>query len=236
VRIGESTFERLPPHLQALFLKLPNYGSEEVVWAFPNAPGQQRPVNGNEPSSPTKNVYGPRGRRPSGFGNVGHDKGDPFPNGAMYTDNGSAARFFYTSKADGDDRLGSKHPTVKPLDLMQYLVRLITPPKGLCLDPFAGTGTTGEAAWREGMSAVLIEREAEYQDDIRRRMKLALSGPDERARESIKQRMNGKPRDDGPLFDFYNADLDFSESINECYRDIRERVANGGPGWGGWPE
>ena len=74
-------------------------------------------------------------------------------------DSGSAARFFYTSKADIDDRLGSKHPTVKPLDLMQYLVRLITPPKGTCLDPFAGTGTTGEAAYREGMSAVLIERE-----------------------------------------------------------------------------
>jgi DNA modification methylase len=147
-----------------------------------------------------------------------------------------ANRLFYTAKADSDDRLGSKHPTVKPLDLMQYLVRLITPPKGTCLDPFAGTGTTGEAAFREGMSAVLIEREAEYQDDIRRRMKLVMSGPDERARESIKQRMNGKPRDDGPLFEFYNADRDFSDSINECYRDIRERVANGGPGWGGWPE
>lgn len=113
-------------------------------------------------------------------------------------DTGSAARFFYTAKADADDRLGSKHPTVKPLDLMQWLVRLVTPPRGLVLDPFAGTGTTGEAAWREGFSAVLIEAEAEYQADIRRRMALALAGPDERARESIKAK--NLPRDDGPLF------------------------------------
>jgi hypothetical protein len=112
----------------------------------------------------------------------------------------ASKRLFYSSKADSDDRLGSKHPTVKPLDLMQYMVRLVTPPKGLVLDLFAGTGTTGEAAWREGFSAVLIEREAEYQADIRRRMALCLSGPDERARASIKAKMAGKPDDHGPLF------------------------------------
>jgi site-specific DNA-methyltransferase (adenine-specific) len=113
----------------------------------------------------------------------------------------SAARFFYTAKADSDDRLGSKHPTVKPLDLMQYLVRLVTPKGGTTLDPFAGTGTTGEAAWREGMKAVLIERESEYQDDIRRRMELALAGPDTRAYQSAKARQGNKPSDYGPLFD-----------------------------------
>lgn len=94
--------------------------------------------------------------------------------GAEYNDSGSAARFFYTAKADAEDRIGSKHPTVKPLDLMQYLCRLVTPPGGTILDPFAGTGTTGEAAWREGFNAVLIEREPEYQADIARRMDLAL--------------------------------------------------------------
>ena len=110
------------------------------------------------------------------------------------------SRFFYTAKADSDDRLGSKHPTVKPLDLMQYLVRLVTPPKGTVLDCFVGTGTTGEAAFREGFHAVLIEREAEYIADIRRRMALVLSGPDERAREAIKERTKDKPIDAGPLF------------------------------------
>jgi DNA modification methylase len=66
------------------------------------------------------------------------------------------------------------------------------------LDPFAGTGTTGEAAWREGFSAVLVEREGEYQADIRRRMRLALGGPEERKRESIKARHGHVEA--GPLF------------------------------------
>jgi site-specific DNA-methyltransferase (adenine-specific) len=111
---------------------------------------------------------------------------------------GSAARFFWSPKADGDDRLGSRHPTVKPVDLMQWLVRLVCPKGGMVLDPFAGTGTTGEAAFREGMSAVLIEREAEYQADIRRRMVLVQSGQGERRRESVKAQ--DLPRDEGPLF------------------------------------
>jgi site-specific DNA-methyltransferase (adenine-specific) len=111
-----------------------------------------------------------------------------------------ASRLFYTSKADSDDRIGSKHPTVKPLDLMQYLVRLICPPKGLLLDPFAGSGTTGEAAFREGMRAVLIECEAEYLKDIERRIELLMSGPDERAFKSQKAKQDGKPIDAGPLF------------------------------------
>lgn len=184
MRIGEGTFSRLPPHLQALFQKLPNHGSDEVVGAFPQADG---PGGAARPES------------------VGTGNGVTYmptkPQSVIYAgEKGSAARFFYTAKADSDDRLGSKHPTVKPLDLMQYLCRLVCPPKGIVLDPFAGTGTTGEAAWRGGMSAVLIEREAEYQEDIRRRMRLVMSGPDERSREAIKAKTADKPIDAGPLF------------------------------------
>jgi site-specific DNA-methyltransferase (adenine-specific) len=83
---------------------------------------------------------------------------------------------------------------------MQYLVRLICPPKGLVLDPFAGSGTTGEAAFREGMRAVLIECEAEYLKDIERRIELLMAGPDERAFKSQKAKQDGKPIDAGPLF------------------------------------
>jgi DNA modification methylase len=362
-------------------------GSDEVVGAFPDAPGQQRYVGPEHGEKIPLHTYGKFGAR------------DPFePRG----DSGSAARFFYTAKADADDRLGSKHPTVKPLDLMQWLVRLVTPPprlvcpqcdrlayekdctttgrtpaplramqqnvqaegqqtqqpilqqtvrecgddaeakgvrvlsgnipaqgvgtevlrealrpqmdsgkpindEGICnlkkglspaleadapagegaegihfrasledgaahrsvadegrggppqerrenrqsdrepridvegrsrqakssapkhpdvpplrgannrqptckncgshlekiggivLDCFAGTGTTGEAAFREGFRAVLIEREPEYQNDIRRRMSLVLGGPDERRRESIKA--SGKAEGAGPLFE-----------------------------------
>lgn len=85
-------------------------------------------------------------------------------------DSGSASRFFYCAKASKGDRAGSKHPTVKPVRLMQWLCRLLCPPGGTILDMFAGSGTTGMAAWLEGLNSILIEREAEYIADIRRRM------------------------------------------------------------------
>jgi DNA modification methylase len=64
----------------------------------------------------------------------------------------------------------SSHPTVKPLTLMRYLVRLITPPGGTVLDPFAGSGTTGMACVHEDFDAILIEREDEYVEIARRRV------------------------------------------------------------------
>jgi site-specific DNA-methyltransferase (adenine-specific) len=76
---------------------------------------------------------------------------------------GDAARFFYTAKASKDDRdKGNTHPTVKPTDLMAYLCRLVTPPGGIVLDPFMGSGTTGKAALSEGFSFIGIERDPEY--------------------------------------------------------------------------
>lgn len=83
---------------------------------------------------------------------------------------GTASRFFYSAKASKKDRVGSKHPTVKPISLMRYLCRLITPPGGTVLDPFAGSGTTGQAALEEGFKSILIEKEEEYINDIKKRM------------------------------------------------------------------
>jgi site-specific DNA-methyltransferase (adenine-specific) len=87
-----------------------------------------------------------------------------------YADKGSAARFFYQAKATNKDRDGSKHVSVKPITLMRYLVKMVTPKNGTVLDPFAGSGTTGQAANEEGFNAILIEREQEYADDIRHRL------------------------------------------------------------------
>lgn len=112
----------------------------------------------------------------------------------------SAARFFWHPKADDHDRAGSDHATVKPVTLMQGLVRLVTSTGQTILDPFAGTGTTGEAAWREGRNAVLIEIDEQFQNDIVRRMSLALAGPDERRRESVKAKVGDKPFEAGSLF------------------------------------
>jgi site-specific DNA-methyltransferase (adenine-specific) len=162
-------------------------GSAEVLAAFPDVHSA-----GAARSEPGGGEYGGG----KGWGNIG--KG---VKGFRVGDNsGSAARFFYSAKADSDDRLGSKHPTVKPVDLMRWLCRLVTPPGGTILDPFAGTGTTGEAAWREGFSAVLIEREAEYCADVARRMALAVEGKQTRKRAAAKARLAGRPADFGPLF------------------------------------
>lgn len=85
-------------------------------------------------------------------------------------DSGGASRFFYCAKASKAERRESKHPTVKPLNLMRYLVRLVTPPNGTALDPFAGSGTTLEAAMLEGFCFVGIEEQAEYIPDIQARV------------------------------------------------------------------
>ena len=67
------------------------------------------------------------------------------------------------------------HPTVKPTDLMQYLCRLITPPGGVILDPFMGSGSTGKAAMLEGFRFIGIEKEAEYLEIAKARIEFALS-------------------------------------------------------------
>ena len=131
-------------------------GSDEVVGLFPESNGQQGQVTGKEPSSEINNVYGDFSGRPS-----------TVPRG----DTGSAARFFYCAKADASERRQSKHPTIKPVALMRYLVRLVCPAGGVVLDPFAGSGTTIEAARLEHCRAIGIEREAEYCADILERLR-----------------------------------------------------------------
>jgi len=89
-------------------------------------------------------------------------------------DSGSAARFFYCAKASKAERqAGNNHPTVKPIALMRYLIKLVTPPDGVVLDPFLGSGTTAIAAVLEGRDWIGIEREAEYCDIARARIAAA---------------------------------------------------------------
>jgi DNA modification methylase len=123
------------------------------------------------------------------YGKYGTQKNN---DGTGFGDKGGASRFFYVAKASKSERnkglegfeekrpdertksgMGSFdekgvgkqsnfHPTVKPIKLMQYLVRLITPPNGIVLDPFCGSGTTGIAAKIEGFNFVGIEMDDEY--------------------------------------------------------------------------
>lgn len=128
-------------------------GSDEVVGAFPNS-------NGSGNARVLK-----RGKRLDDGWGMQDAPGDLRDAGT-----GSAARFFYSAKASKADRNGSKHPTVKPIALMEWLATLITPPGGTILDPFAGSGTTGAAARNKGFKVILIEREDEYVKDIKRRL------------------------------------------------------------------
>lgn len=80
---------------------------------------------------------------------------------------------FYVAKPNQAERVavdGVEHPTVKPLTLMRHLVRLVTPPDGLVIDPFAGSGTTAEACVIEGFKSLSIERDPDYVALIRRRL------------------------------------------------------------------
>lgn len=92
-----------------------------------------------------------------------------------YSDQGGASRFMYCAKTSKEERNRglegrNDHPTVKPVELMRWLVRLITPPEGIVLDPFAGSGTTGIASLREGFSFVGLERDEHYCDIARARI------------------------------------------------------------------
>ena len=156
-------------------------GSEEVVAAFPAAPGQQGDLRGHSRDRVSRGIYGDMG---AARDHVARDDG------------GSAARFFYCAKASKEDReagleefkksaagivsntsgqhmtrrdegyqvalRANNHPTVKPTELMRYLCRLVTPAGGLVLDPFMGSGSTGKAAVLEGFKFVGIDEDPAY--------------------------------------------------------------------------
>jgi len=112
---------------------------------------------------------------------------------SMYDDGGSAARYFpecpwspddatrymYCPKASGSDRdyglapNSNPHPTVKPIALMRWLVRLLAPPNATILDPFMGSGSTGVAATLEGRSFIGCEMEPEYMEIAQARIRQA---------------------------------------------------------------
>jgi DNA modification methylase len=120
-------------------------------------------------------------------GNIRHNQGTPsvakgkeYPRISLgHTDSGGASRFFYVAKAsraereaglDSDSDRANHHPTVKPIELMRYLVRLVTPKGGVVLDPFMGSGSTGCAAMLEGFDFVGIDITPEYVEIARRRI------------------------------------------------------------------
>lgn len=171
-------------------------GSADVLALFPESESKAT-SNGNGRYSPD-----PYGEKTGGyFGDLNAQN--------SYSDQGSAARFFYCAKASPGERdhglagfywqrdpgrpsgykritadqyerlpaneraAGNIHLTVKPLELMGYLCRLVTPPGGKVLDIFAGSGTTGLGAILEGFQPILIERDPDYVQIARARLEWA---------------------------------------------------------------
>ncbi len=146
MRVSEKTYKVMPPELQALFVKRPNPDRDEVKGIFPSADGGTK----REASTPTTHDG------PAKFGY------SPERHQFSIGDSGSAARFFYCAKVSSFERGKSDHPTMKPVALMRYLCRLVTPPGGIVLDCFMGSGSTLVAAQAEHFRAIGVELDEHF--------------------------------------------------------------------------
>lgn len=172
-------------------------GSDEVVAAFPARAGAAAPVKGNEPSAASVgNVTGKRARVGGTFhGDTGGAARFFYCAKASAADRNEGCELLPVvqpheitgrkegSAGQGNPRAGiqtgaraNHHPTVKPTALMRYLCRLVTPPGGVVLDPFMGSGSTGKAALAEGFQFIGIERDAEYMKIAQARTAAAVYG------------------------------------------------------------
>ena len=164
LKIDEETYFKMPIELQRLFYQTQNHLKEEVVKGFPK-------VDGKKPFKKLTTFN---------FDVGSENKGQKYESQAGLGETGSAARFFYCAKASQAERnmglMGAKstHPTVKPLELMRYLVRLITPKGGLCLDPYVGSGTTAIACKKEKFDYIGIELDEKYHAIAEARIKAAI--------------------------------------------------------------
>lgn len=148
--------------------------------------GAAAPVKGTEKSTPAKNTYRVEG--------------------AFHGDKGGASRFFYVAKTSTKERNagcedlpdGNDHPTVKPIALMRYLCRLITPPGGTVLDPFAGSGSTGCAAVLEGFRFIGIELEQPHADIAKARIDYWAKNPQDRRVRAVVLAASQSPTADEP--------------------------------------
>jgi site-specific DNA-methyltransferase (adenine-specific) len=143
-------------------------GSDEVTKLFPNS----------------KSTGGRTVKRKGG-GNVGSGKTSEvmsLPIDPGYGDNGSASRFFYCAKASKKERNGwadseitNDHPTVKPIALMEYLIKLVSREGALVLDPFMGSGTTGIACKKLNRNFIGIELDKDYFEIAKKRIESPTS-------------------------------------------------------------
>ena len=166
-------------------------GSDEVVGLFPDSSttgNRIKPKTANNPgantnfvsSSNTANEYTDSGSAARFFYCAKASKKER--NAGLEGMEEKEKRYMATANGTGETSKGmerfttqptaNNHPTVKPIALMEYLIRLITPPQGTVLDPFAGSGTTGVACKNLNRNYILIEKEPEYIEIIKKRLDL----------------------------------------------------------------
>ena len=200
MKISESTYKQMPSELKSLFIKLPNCGSEEVLALMPTTmTGDLNKVNtsiwGNAGGREGIGHKGDSGSAARFFMKCEWDGGLDTDSAARFNycakaskrdrDEGceglevKSAGLYGEFAGDGRGRqtehqpARNNHPTVKPTSLMRYLCRLITPPNGLILDPFMGSGSTGKAAILEGFRFIGLDITEEYMPIAEARVKWA---------------------------------------------------------------
>ena len=155
-------------------------GSDEVLAHFPDAPGQPYAVGPEHGEKPSVNTFGDYGARDNfaprndtgsaarffycaKASKADRDEGlSGFDVVKVKTKSGGGAPHNGRSASSDGGMRANVHPTVKPTDLMRYLLRLVTPPGGTALDPFMGSGSTGKAALLEHFKFIGIERDPDY--------------------------------------------------------------------------
>ena len=173
-KINEKQFNEMPQELKILYEKLPNHSSEEVVEKFPDTKtGAVKTKVDNGANQPINLGGGLTKERPADSGSasrffyVAKASKAERNKGLEGFEEKEAPASARSKPADGrQNALGepraNHHPTVKPIKLMQYLCRLITPKDGTCLDPYMGSGSTGIACKLEGFNFIGIERKEDY--------------------------------------------------------------------------
>ena len=189
--IDEKLYNKMPPELRAMFKELPNPERDEVVGEFPDTKGGTAVRHnsggntfGGDNAKPLMNDLGyddsgsasrffycaKASKKERNMGCEGLEEKDnldyeidpehPYKSGKRNDNNANQLYMGVTGKPP--TKQANHHSTVKPISLMKYLCRLITPPEGIVLDPYAGSGSTGIACKIEGFKFVGIERDKDY--------------------------------------------------------------------------
>ena len=192
-KINQEQFATLPDELKALYVKLPNPSSEEVRECFPETGKSKSGGKSGTTFASGGDRTDPRVGHDDNGGNASRFfKSIIYQAKASKSERNKGLEYFEIKQAVGggggigdylDDvnsasgKYGSEkapaknsHPCIKPIALMEYLIKMVTPKGGIVLDPFAGSGSTGVACIKNGFGFIGIEREEEYVKICKARM------------------------------------------------------------------